>query len=97
MNSLKTDEDRCMQMIINAKPTQISFYELKSYYKNFLNIKSADGVRKRRVIVYELKKVEQKTLGNLNQFRQDIENLSFINDSNKIDNFLEALNQAVVL
>jgi hypothetical protein len=41
--------------------------------------------------------VEQNTLGKLNQYKQDIENLNFINDSDKMDDFLEALNQAVVL
>jgi hypothetical protein len=97
MRSLKSDEDRCRVIIEGNKPTNILFSELQTYYDNFVNIKTAEGDRKRKVIVYELKKVEQKTLGNLNQFRQDIENLIFINNSNRIEDFLEAMNQAVVL
>lgn len=49
------------------------------------------------MIVSELKKVEQKTLSDLQQFKQDIGNLGFSNISGKIDDFLEALNQAVEL
>jgi hypothetical protein len=41
--------------------------------------------------------VEQKTLSDLNQFRKDIGNLGFSNMSDKIDDILEALNQAVEL
>jgi hypothetical protein len=71
MKSLKSDEDRC-KTIIHDKPTQILFSELQTYYNNFLSLKTADGVRKRRVMVYELKQVEKSTLDNLNKFRQDI-------------------------
>ncbi len=41
--------------------------------------------------------MEQKTLSDLNQFRKDIGNLGFSNMSDKIDDILEALNQAVEL
>jgi hypothetical protein len=43
------------------------------------------------VIVIELRKVEQNTLNELNRFKQDIENLTLINNSAKIDDFLEAM------
>ena len=62
-----------------------------------MNLKTAEGVRKRRLIVDELKKVEQKTLTDLNQFRKTIGNLSFNNLSGQIEDFLETLNQAVAL
>ena len=97
MKSLKSDEDRCKVIIEGNKPTNILFSELQTYYGKFLNIKTSEGVRKRRVITTELRKVEQKTLSDLNQFKQDIANLGFSNLSDKIDDFLEALNQAVEL
>ena len=92
MKSLKIDEDRCKLIIEGKKPTQILFSQLEEYYKKFLKIKTSDGVRKRRVIVFELRKVEQNTLNDLNRFKQDIENLTLINNSAKIDDFLEAMN-----
>jgi hypothetical protein len=49
------------------------------------------------VIVFELKKVEHKTISDLNQVKKDIANLDFSNISGKIDDFLEAINQAVEL
>jgi hypothetical protein len=54
-------------------------------------------VRKRRIITSELRKVEQKTLQELKEFRHEMDNLTFVENSSKIDSFLEALNEAVDL
>jgi len=92
MRSLKSDEDRCRFIIEGNKPTNILFSELQTYYDNFVNIKTAEGDRKRKVIVYELKKVEQATISVLDKIRKNIANLGFDSLSDKIDDVLEALN-----
>ena len=92
MRSLKSDEDRCRFIIEGNKPTNILFSELQTYYDNFVNIKTAEGDRKRKVIVYELKKVEQATISVLGKIRKNIANLGFDSLSDKIDDVLEALN-----
>jgi hypothetical protein len=86
--TLKSDEERCKQIIEGNKPTKIFFEELKVYYDKFLAIKTADGVRKRRIITGELRKVEQKTLHELKEFRHEMDNLTFVGNSSKIDSFL---------
>jgi hypothetical protein len=99
MKILKSDEDRCKQIISGNKPTKILFSELQTYYDNFVNIKTAYGESKRKVIVYELKRLEQKILSDLNHFRHDINNLVVSNMSGEIwiDDFFEAFYQAVIL
>jgi hypothetical protein len=97
MKSLKSDEDRCRVIIEGNKPTNILFSELQTYYDNFVNIKTAEGERKRKVIVNELKKVEQATISVLDKIKKNIANLGFDSLSDKIDDILEALNQAVEL
>jgi hypothetical protein len=57
-----------------------------------VNIKTAEGDRKRKVIVYELRKVEQATISVLDKIMKNIENLGFDSLSDKIDDVLEALN-----
>jgi hypothetical protein len=68
--TLKDDEERIKTMIENNKPSKISFNELQTYYDKCMNVKGADSTRKRRLITSELRKVEQKTLLVLKEFKK---------------------------
>jgi hypothetical protein len=62
-------------MIQGLNPSQINFKAIGRFYDKFRKL----GGQKQKIIIQELRRVEQKILNDLQNFRKTLDNPDFIN------------------